>query len=92
MSSQYDLYNKHGAKLCDAVGCRKHKNLKSAFRGHFCKKHLNIISAIRFNKGLMHDNNGELTWRREEMLLRKRFDANHVYYIIALEKSVGQRR
>jgi hypothetical protein len=43
----YETVNRRGARLCDAVGCRKHKNIELCFGGYFCHKHLLEMQTIR---------------------------------------------
>ena len=93
-TSQYDLINIHGARLCDYVKCRKHTNLIEKFQGIFCEHHAKEIERIRENIfTLKHADDRrtlevvrrEIEWRTEEMLARKRFCAAHVRRVRILE-------
>lgn len=92
MISKLDLVNKHGARLCDAFGCRKHKRLTVCYGGYFCKGHRQELDNIRINvnyyKLLQSKSPGEIqseiSYRLDEQLLRKRMHLQHMEYILKL--------
>lgn len=43
----YDIVNRRGARLCDAIGCRKHNRIIAAHGGFFCHKHVEELEVIR---------------------------------------------
>lgn len=99
-TGKYDLFNKHGARLCDHVGCRKHKQVKAYAKGMFCTKHRKTLESLRERlqavKEYPHWCNAlvkvEIALRTEEMLMRKRFCAKHVKYLRTLEEQVISER
>ena len=87
----YAKVNQHGAELCHAYKCRKHKRLHEAHKGKWCDKHYIEIIKLRevINK---HDNSSEeFTARLEEIRLRKITDDVHWKFASKLEKSVNQK-
>lgn len=93
-TSKYDLFNRNGAPLCHAVGCRKHKNLYEQYRGLFCLQHLNELSEIR--QRITHDTSSieklecAVRARREEALFRKVMECCHMHYLLQLETRLQQ--
>lgn len=78
-TSKLDTFNRNGARMCDAFGCRCHKKLQEACGGLFCRRHVRDIRAIRAridHSGSMD----ELLARQEELRFRKQFHAPHVVY------------
>ena len=74
-SSRYSLHNMHGARLCDAVGCRKHARLVERCGGRFCCEHAEMIEGLRKEWATRGDGSEEdIRAMEREMLLRKRFD------------------
>ena len=94
--SAHALYNKHGAALCHALGCRKHKQLIEGYDGLFCKVHLRQLTLIRdkiqYYKELSSldeaDVKAEIQYRKMEQMLRKIQCQGHVDYINALVETV----
>lgn len=82
-----DLHNKNGAKLCNAVGCRKHKQLISIYKGLFCAEHIGELSIIRENIKNTYNTNIELKYREEELLFRKVVDKGHMQCVLNLYKN-----
>jgi len=82
-----DLHNKNGAKLCDAVGCRKHKKLISMYKGLFCAEHIDELIIIRNNIKNTYNTNVELKYREEELLFRKVVDKGHMQCVLNLYKN-----
>jgi hypothetical protein len=89
-TSKLDQYNRNGAKLCEYYGCRKHTKLHFCFRGIFCAMHACKLYQIRSEKYISENLPNEISWRYQEMLARKEFDTNHVYYINNLSKTFKQ--
>jgi hypothetical protein len=83
--NKYDLLNQHGAMLCHAYGCRKHKKLYPCFRGFFCQKHKDELMKIRQAKGNEEDTRKEIEWRLEELRFRKILDEKHIFYLNTLQ-------
>ena len=85
---QYDRYNIHGAILCNAVGCRKHKRLSNKFGGKFCQEHINELYGIRdclkFAK-ITKNIYLERYYRQKEIEFRKFPEKNHMHYQAYLE-------
>lgn len=87
--SQLELYNRNGAEMCHAIGCRKHKRLVEVHRGKFCAFHADKLTKIREQmKNFAKNGNieDEMIKRREEQQMRKVPDYNHEYYIKVLER------
>jgi hypothetical protein len=80
-TNKLDQFNRNGAKLCDAFGCRKHARLRACYRGVFCAKHMTALASIRAMKGRTLTADDEIEWRTREVLLRKTMDAGHIHYI-----------
>lgn len=79
---KFDTSNIHGARLCAAVGCRKHKRLKYVYGDFFCNKHYLIIANIR--ERIIHitpPTEDEIKARVEEQCIRKNRDERHIYYV-----------
>lgn len=87
-TNKLDLFNKNGVPLCHAFGCRRHVRLVQCFGEIFCKKHARELEEIRQFKTKEVGISDEIAARTKEMLFRKTFDANHVYYLIKLEKHI----
>lgn len=84
--SAFDRVNRHGARLCDAVGCRRHKRLYSCFRGCFCKRHAEQLAQIR-EELVQQKGHGatEVAMRQMEVLYRKHTCPGHMHYLLGLE-------
>lgn len=87
-TSKLDRVNQHGAPLCHAFGCRKHKRLRQAFRGWFCYQHFKELEAIRAKILQCKANRPdpqEVAWREEEVRLRKWLDGGHMEFLSELK-------
>ena len=85
--SIYDKYNIHGARLCECVGCRKHKRLQYIHGGFFCAKHAAELEDIR--RLLVHGKVSgdcfiEYVYRQKELDFRKQIDFGHLHYLSVL--------
>lgn len=82
----FDLYNKHGAPLCFAIGCRKHKKLIDAHKGVWCKVHYKEEKLIRAGIKNAKSHQEELYWRMQEASFRKdTADRMHLKRMMCLE-------
>lgn len=84
-----DRVNKHGAPLCHAYRCRRHKRLFEGFNGLFCERHYDELLAIRMNlikakqdKDLVAENE----WRQREIEFRKFAHEGHMFYKLHVER------
>lgn len=87
-ASYLDRYNQHGAPLCHAFGCRKHKRLTPAHNGLWCHKHKQELGTLRAQ--IVECKQGpatpaEVRLREDELLFRKWIDEGHVHYINRLK-------
>jgi hypothetical protein len=81
---RYELFNRNGALMCHAVGCRRHKKLRAVHGGLFCKKHAAKLAEIRSR--IKHDiSQAEVDARTEEALFRKLMEPRHMRYLFLLE-------
>lgn len=87
-TNKLDRYNQHGAPLCHAFGCRKHKRLREAYRGLWCYKHLNELKQIREALDDCKQRRPcpeEVAVREQELEFRKWLDANHMKFLSELK-------
>ncbi len=84
LPKDFDLYNKNGDRICDAVGCRKHVRLVRVHRGVFCARHAQEIAHIRSDIAPHRGDATEAAARLREIRLRKRADEAHVRYACRL--------
>ena len=98
-TNQYDLFNMHGARLCGAVGCRKHKRLYWIGREYFCQQHADQMICIRTmitnikqrnDRDALNNIHSEITLRQSELALRKRSDAAHYHFLFMLENKYNE--
>lgn len=85
--NRFDTHNRNGEKICDSVGCRKHKRLTSVHGGFFCKIHRRELDEIRMNIQFFKSRliRHEIEWRTREFLFRKTLDPGHMDYLLYLE-------
>jgi hypothetical protein len=83
---KYDVYNKNGARLCNAYGCRKHARLTQFGGAMWCRKHLPQIQQLRQVIQPHDGTKEEFDARLEELRLRKTMDYGHWHYASKLEK------
>lgn len=84
--SKYDSHNIHGAVICNAFGCRKHKCLSKFAGAMWCKTHVNEIIQLRNIIGEHRGDQAESEARLTEIRLRKDFCGKHCHYAAMLEK------
>jgi hypothetical protein len=91
--SKYELYNKNGARICDAVGCRKHARLVHTRRGWFCPRHAAELEAIRDRleaAKAASDVAAEVDARRDEAVMRKTVCGGHVHYMLEKTRQLAR--
>ncbi|KAJ3038070.1 hypothetical protein HDV00_001030 [Rhizophlyctis rosea] len=79
--TRWDLTNIHGAPLCHAIGCRKHKKIQPHRKGLFCPKHQRELDEIRQYieaAKVLGDIATERVWRQKEIDFRKMMDEGHL--------------
>ncbi len=93
---RYDFYNQNGDRLCERVGCRKHKRLWFAYQGWFCAEHLTALQQLRAHLLSVKWTRfrtqctlfQEYSLRLEEYQFRKTVDGGHVYRIRFLHNTL----
>lgn len=90
--NKYDRVNQHGAELCHAYGCRKHKRLHPAHNGLWCAEHHREIVSLRQVITPHEGSKQEFEARLEELRLRKFTDEGHWKFASYLEKSVHKNQ
>ena len=81
-------HNRNGARLCDRVGCRRHRRLFFAFGGRFCHRHCREVGAIRadvLRAKETGDRELELLARSRNAAIRKRISPGHMAWMLELE-------
>src|SRR5689334_14768394 len=88
-SNHYDSHNRNGAKLCEAVGCRRYKRLVIINRGVFCSRHAIDLQLIR--QRIQHgpyETEDSYRARLEEAMFRKVMHEGHMQHLYRLEQSL----
>lgn len=80
------LLNSNGARMCDALGCRRHVRLVEVHRGVFCRRHAAVAANLRARIAPHRGDAVEAEARVAEIVFRKRPDHGHVHYAVRLSK------
>lgn len=80
------LLNSNGARMCDALGCRRHVRLVEAHRGVFCRRHAAVAADLRTRIAPHRGDAIEAEARVAEIVFRKRPDHGHVHYAMRLSE------
>nr|UMO79138.1 hypothetical protein [Pandoravirus belohorizontensis] len=78
------LLNSNGARMCDALGCRRHVRLVQVHRGMFCRRHAAVAADLRARIAPHRGDAVEAEARVAEIVFRKRPDHGHVHYAVRL--------
>ncbi|WBR14204.1 hypothetical protein pkur_cds_29 [Pandoravirus kuranda] len=78
------LLNRNGARMCDALGCRRHVRLIEVHRGVFCRRHAAVAADLRARIAPHRGDAVEAEARVAEIVFRKRPDHGHVHYAVRL--------
>ncbi|QBZ81206.1 hypothetical protein pclt_cds_613 [Pandoravirus celtis] len=84
-----ELFNRNGARMCDALGCRRHARLVQVHRGLFCQRHAAVASRIRARIAPHRGDADEAEARVAEIVFRKRLDTGHLRYAVRLSAHTG---
>ncbi|AGO81995.1 hypothetical protein pdul_cds_94 [Pandoravirus dulcis] len=80
------LLNSNGARMCDALGCRRHVRLVEVHRGVFCRRHAAVAADLRARIAPHRGDAVEAEARVAEIVFRKRPDHGHVHYAMRLSE------
>lgn len=81
-----ELFNRNGARMCDALGCRRHARVVQVYRGLFCQRHAAAASRIRAR---IAPHRGDAEARVAEIVFRKCLDIGHLRYAVRLAAHTG---
>lgn len=81
VTSDRDIYDMMGRRLCDVVGCNIYsKHLNNAYNGFFCNNHYKYMEYVRDTIKMYPDTEIEYFYRIQEINLRKTICESHVSY------------
>jgi hypothetical protein len=87
-TTKLDIFNRNGARLCEAFGCRKHTRLRNICGGIFCLNHCLQLTAIRQRIKTGVNKIEVVQVRVEEQIFRKIQCARHMHCILSMNEDL----